>query len=288
MRVVTYNVNSLSARLSRVIAMLGIHRPDVALLQETKTSAAAFPHRELAEAGYLAADHSGGRWAGVAVLGRADLGVEALSTGLPGEVDPDQARWVEARVGDITAVSAYVPNGQRVGTEPFAAKLAFLEAMADRTAALAEIGPTVIGGDVNVCPSDLDVWDPTALHGGTHATPEERSRLAAVVETGFVDAFRALHPDEPGYTWWDYRAGHFHKGFGLRIDLLLASTGLTPLAAVVDRDLRKPSTVPDSKPSDHTVLVVDLDHDLQPGPGATDDPVGAVAGRGGTEQLGLL
>jgi exodeoxyribonuclease-3 len=292
MRVVTYNVNSLPARLPRVLALLARHEPDVVLLQETKTTPAAFPHGPLADAGYLAADHSGGRWAGVAVLGRADLGVDDVSLGLPGEPDGDQARWVEATVGGVRAVSVYVPNGQRVGAPQFTAKLAFLEVMADRAAVLAAAGPTLIAGDVNVCPTDQDVWDPRMLHGGTHATSDERTRLDAVVAGGYVDVFRALHADEPGFTWWDYRAGHFHKGFGLRIDLVLASAHLggALTSAVVDRDLRKPSTVPESKPSDHAPLVVDLAVELVPGPSATADPVAAVAARPATggEQLGLL
>jgi exodeoxyribonuclease III len=292
MRIITYNVNSLGARLPRVLELLRVHDPDVVLLQETKCSPEAFPHAELATAGYLAADHSGGRWAGVAVLGRASAGVEAVEVGLLGEPDPDQARWVEARVGDVTAVSAYVPNGQRVGTGPFASKLAFLEVMAERTAALAAAGPVVIGGDVNVCPTDLDAWDPAALHGGTHATPDERSRWQAVVDSGYVDAFRHVHPDEPGYSWWDYRGGAFHKGFGLRIDVVLASADLASAvtAARIDREFRKPSTVPESKPSDHAPLVVELNRVLSPGPTATDDAVAAVADhrRSGGEQLGLL
>lgn len=290
MRVVTYNVNSLTARLPRVLALLEAHRPDVVLLQETKCAPEQFPHAELADAGYLAADHSGGRWAGVAVLGRAALGVDDVVVGLPGEPDVDQARWVEATVGGIRAVSTYVPNGQRVGAPQFRAKLVFLEAMAERAAALADAGPALIGGDVNVCPADLDAWDPDQLHGGTHATDDERSRLAAVVDAGYVDAFRDVHADEPGYTWWDYRAGHFHKGFGLRIDLVLASRGLPVTAARVDREFRKPSRVPDSKPSDHAPLLVDVDHRPNPGASATEDPAAAVADRvpAGGEQLGLL
>ncbi|WP_370326031.1 exodeoxyribonuclease III [Euzebya sp.] len=290
MRVATYNVNSLPARLPRLVALLDEHRPDVVLVQETKCAPEAFPHRELAEVGYLAADHSGGRWAGVAVLGRAALGVDDVSIGLPGEPDPDQARWVEATVGGVRFVSTYVPNGQRVGTPTFVAKLQFLDAMADRARRLAADGPTVMGGDLNVCPTDLDVWDPVQLHGGTHATDDERSRLTAIVDTGFVDTFRHHRPDEPGYTWWDYRAGHFHKGYGLRIDLVLATERLARgiTAATVDREYRKPTKVRESKPSDHAPLLVDLDAELTPGPSATDDPVAAVADRAGAEQLGLL
>lgn len=260
MRVVTWNVNSLSARLERVLAFLSEHAPDVLLLQETKSTPAAFPHTELEAAGYVAADHSAGRWAGVAVVARSELGVDEVTRGLDGEPDPDEARWVEATVGGrLRCASVYVPNGRAVGSETFAAKLVFLDAMAQHAGDLAA-QPTVVAGDMNVCPTDRDVWDPSKLHGATHVTTDERSRLAAVLDAGFVDAYRHLEPTEPGYTWWDYRAGHFHKGFGLRIDLALVTGDLADrlVACGIDRAYRKPSKVPASKPSDHAPLLVDL------------------------------
>lgn len=259
MRLATYNVNSISTRLTRVLAMLAAHRPDIACLQETKCTPEAFPHDEFAEAGYVAADHSGGRWAGVAVLARTEVGVRDVVTGLDGEPAPNEARWVEATVGDLRVASVYVPNGRAVGSETFRDKLAFLEAMQQRGADLADV-PAVIAGDMNVCPTDLDVWDPDKVHGSTHVTDDERSRLQAVLDAGYVDTFRHLHPEEPGFTWWDYRAGAFHKGMGLRIDLVLASDPLRDrlTAAGIDRDFRKPTRVPGTKPSDHTVLLVDF------------------------------
>lgn len=260
MRLITYNVNSISARLPRLLALLDRYRPDIVCLQETKSSPEGFPHLPLQAAGYIAADQSGGRWAGVAVLARADLGFADASSGLPGEALPAEARWVEATVAGVRVASTYVPNGQALGTEPFAHKLTFLEAMAERAATLSA-GPAIIAGDLNVCPTDLDVWDPAQVHGATHVTEDERSRLRAVIATGFVDTFRRLNPEEPGFTWWDYRAGHFHKGYGLRIDLALASTPLAQrlASASVERAFRKPTTVPESKPSDHAPLVVDFD-----------------------------
>ena len=259
MRIVTYNVNSLTARLPRLLVLLDEHRPDIMCLQETKVAPETFPHDALAEVGYVAADHSGGRWEGVAVLARVDVGVGEIVRGLPGEPDPDQARWVEADVGGIRVVSAYVPNGRAVGTPTFAAKLTFLRAFADRAAELAT-GPSVIAGDFNVCPTDQDVWDPGAVHGSTHVTPEERAALRAALAEGYVDAFRTVEPVEAGFTWWDYRAGHFHKGFGLRIDLALLSVSLARRleSARVDREYRKPTKVRESKPSDHAPLIVDL------------------------------
>lgn len=259
MRLITYNVNSISTRLGRVVALLDEYKPDVACLQETRCTPEGFPRAEFERAGYTTADHSGGRWAGVAVLARADLGIDEPACGLPGEPDAREARWVEASVAGVRVVSTYVPNGQSVGSPAFAGKLLFLEAMRERAAELAG-RPAVIAGDLNVCPTDLDVWDVAKVHGATHITPDERSRLRAVLDTGFVDAFRTLHPDDSGFTWWDYRAGHFHKGYGLRIDHALLSDPLAArmTGARVDRAYRKPTKVPGTKPSDHAPLIVDI------------------------------
>jgi exodeoxyribonuclease-3 len=259
-RIISYNVNSIGARLPRLIALLAEHRPDIVCLQETKSAPEAFPHAELEEAGYAAADHSGGRWEGVAVVARSDLGVSDVLSGLPGEPNPGEARWVEATVGDLRVVSVYVPNGRAVGSDTFVDKLTFFDRMARRMSQLAE-GPVVVAGDMNVCPTDQDVWNPAATAGGTHVTVEERSRFRALLDAGYVDAFRQVEPDQPGFSWWDYRAGHFHKGYGLRIDLLLASLPLAGrlIAARIDRDYRKPTKVPESKPSDHAPLIVDFD-----------------------------
>jgi exodeoxyribonuclease-3 len=258
MRLVTWNVNSLRARLPRVLEFLAQHRPDVLLLQETKTDPDAFPHAELAEAGYVAADHSAGRWAGVAVLARSELGLADVSTGLPGEVVEDEARWIEATVGGTLRVaSVYVPNGRELDSEWYAQKLVFLEAMARRVGELrgaADAPELVVAGDVNVAPADVDVYDPAAFVGATHTSAPERDALQAVVDAGLVDSFRRLHPDEVGFTWWDYRQGHFHRGLGLRIDLILTSPAIAErLTRVgIERDYRK-----GSKPSDHVPLVAD-------------------------------
>jgi exodeoxyribonuclease III len=259
MRLVTYNVNSLATRLTRVLALLAEHQPDIVCLQETKCRPEAFPADALADVGYTAAHHSGGRWAGVAVLARQGLGVDDVKIGLAGEPSPHEARWVEATVGPVRVVSVYVPNGRAVGTGTFVEKLAFLDAMVTRGAQLSGV-PTLIAGDVNVCPTDLDVFDAERVHGSTHVTEEERTRIRALLDAGFTDAYRHLEASEPGFTWWDYRAGHFHKGLGLRIDLALVSAPLADRleAARVDRDYRKPTKVPGTKPSDHAPLLVDL------------------------------
>jgi exodeoxyribonuclease-3 len=223
-------------------------------MQETKADPGAFPHLELEAEGYRVADHSGGRWAGVAIAARADLGLTDVRTGLPGEPDAGEARWIEATVAGVRLASVYVPNGREVGSPTFVAKLAFLEVMAGRAAELAA-APGMVAGDMNVCPTDLDVYDPAAFVGSTHVTPEERERLDRVLAAGLVDAYRALHPDDVGFTWWDYRQGHFHRGLGLRIDLALVSAGLAPRlrSCGIDRDFRK-----GPKPSDHAPLLVDL------------------------------
>jgi exodeoxyribonuclease III len=256
-RLVTWNVNSLGARLPRVLEFLEAERPDVACLQETKTAEDAFPIEELRAAGYEAVHHSAGRWAGVAILARAGLELSEPSAGLPGERNADEARWIEATVDGLRVASVYVTNGRAVGTPTFDEKLAFLEAMAQRAGQIAQGGtPLLIAGDFNVAPADVDVYDPAAFVGETHVTDEERSRLRAVLEAGrLVDAFRALHgPDEVGFTWWDYRQGHFHRGLGLRIDLVLLSEALAPrlTRCGIVRDFRK-----GKKPSDHAPLVVE-------------------------------
>jgi len=253
-RLVTWNVNSLKVRLPRVLELLAQHRPDVLLLQETKTEAAAFPHDELAEAGYHAAQHSAGRWAGVAILAPQGVPIEDERAGLEGEVAADEARWLEATVGGVRAVSVYVPNGRAIGTETFSDKLRFLEVAAERIGELSA-GPLAVAGDFNVCPTDLDVYDPVAFTDATHVTPEERERFRGLLAAGTVDAFRELHLAEPGFTWWDYRQGHFHRKLGLRIDAFLLSA---PLAARmhecgIDRNYRK-----GPKPSDHAPLLLEL------------------------------
>ena len=251
MKLVTWNVNSLKQRLPRVLEFLGEHQPDIVCLQETKTPPDAFPHAELAEAGYAAAHHSGGRWAGVAILARAGTPPADVRSGLPGEIVADECRWIEATVGGIRVASVYVPNGRAVGTETFAQKLAFLDAMAVRVADLRG-QPLVVAGDVNICPADIDVYDPAAFVGSTHVTEAERDRLRRILDTGLTDAYRVVHPDDVGFTWWDYRAGHFHKKLGLRIDLILVSDDLTRdlRECGIDRSYRK-----GPKPSDHAPLL---------------------------------
>lgn len=258
MKFATWNVNSLRARMPRLHELLGRHEPDVVALQETKTAQEQYPHLELAAVGYRSIDHSGGQWAGVALLVRDDLEVDEASVrlGLPGSPLPDDARWVEVVVGDTTFASVYVVNGRTPDHEMFGAKLAWLDAMGEHMTTLAQRGPAVVGGDFNIALADVDVWDPSRFVGSTHVTEDERSRLRAILDHGWVDTVRRLHPDGPAFTWWDYRAGSFHRDRGMRIDYVLATPDIAAgvVAAGVDRDLRK-----GAKPSDHAPLVVSWD-----------------------------
>jgi exodeoxyribonuclease-3 len=248
MKLVTWNVNSLGVRMPRVLELLALHQPDIALLQETKTNPDAFPEAELRAAGYHAAHHSAGRWAGVALLAREPL--TDVCAGLAGEPAVDEARWIEATAYGLRLASVYVPNGRAIDNPEYPKKLAFLDAVRARIGTL-----DVLAGDFNVCPADVDVYDPAAFVGSTHVQPEERARFAALLDDGHVDAFRRLHPDEVGFTWWDYRQGHFHRKLGLRIDAFVVGPDAAPriTACGIDRNFRK-----GPKPSDHAPLLLDL------------------------------
>ena len=253
MRIVTWNVNSLKARLPRVLELLEELRPDALCLQETKVAPEAFPQAELAAAGYGAVQSSSGRWCGVAILAPLGRSLADASPELPGEpVVEGEARWIEATLDGVRIVSTYVPNGREPDSPWFAQKLAFLDAAVARADALAG-APLAICGDFNVAPSDLDAYDPSLF--ATHVTDDERSRFRGLLATGLVDSYRALEPETVRYTWWDYRAGNFHKNLGLRIDHVLISQNLASglVSCDIARDYRK-----GAKPSDHAPLVCDL------------------------------
>jgi exodeoxyribonuclease-3 len=256
LKLVTWNVNSLNVRMPRVLEFLDKHRPEILCMQETKTEASAFPRDALRDAGYNTVDHSAGRWAGVAIAARDDLEITESCAGLAGEPAVDEARWIEAVVDGTRVISTYVPNGREVGTETFHQKLAFLDAAAERATELRGT-PLVIAGDLNVCRSDIDVYDPSAFVGSTHVTVDERHRLERMILEGDLeDAYRRVHPEEVGYTWWDYRQGHFHRKMGLRIDYILTSPDIATriTESGIDRDFRK-----GPKPSDHAPLIAYLD-----------------------------
>jgi exodeoxyribonuclease-3 len=253
-KIATWNVNSLNVRMPRVLEFLELHKPDLLLMQETKVDPDKFPDLALAEAGYHAVHHSAGRWAGVAIAAPTSTELTDVCAGLEGEPDADEARWLEASAGPLRVVSTYVPNGRAVDSPFYEGKLRFLDAAAERIRALSG-GELVVAGDFNVCPADIDVYDPAAFVGETHVTPAERERFQALLDAGTVDSYRAVHPDEVGFTWWDYRAGHFHKKMGLRIDAILASPPLASRLAecAIDRNFRK-----GPKPSDHAPLLAEF------------------------------
>ena len=267
MRVATWNVNSVKQRVPRLLPWLDEREPDVVCLQETKLNDDAFAdllHEELARRGYEVAAHGEPAWNGVAILSRVGLAdvVRGLE-GAPGFPHPE-ARAVAATCGGIRVVCVYVPNGRTPGSEHYEYKLAWLQALREAVAA----GPAsiVVCGDMNIAPADEDVFDPAAYVGQTHVTPPERAALAALRDVGLHDVVRDRWPDRRVFSYWDYRAGMFHKDLGMRIDLILASEPVAARvqAAWVDRQARK-----GKGPSDHAPVIVDLDE-------APDGDIGPV------------
>ncbi|HUY47528.1 MAG TPA: exodeoxyribonuclease III [Streptosporangiaceae bacterium] len=261
MRLATWNVNSVQARLPRLLGWLEDVQPDVLCLQETKAPDAAFPSAEVEALGYAAAVHGDGRWNGVAILSRAGLAdVRRGFPGEPGFPDPE-ARAISATCQGCRVWSVYVPNGRALDSPHLGYKLAWLAALRDALAAEfttttgAGTRPLAVCGDFNIAPTDADVWDPAAFTGATHVSPAERAALADLLRLGLTDVPPRALKGQP-FTYWDYRAGNFHRGLGMRIDLVLASA---PLAAAVtdayiDREARKGKA-----PSDHAPVVVDAD-----------------------------
>jgi exodeoxyribonuclease-3 len=255
-RIATWNVNSVVARLPRLLEWLQATAPDAVCLQETKIADAGFPTAEVGELGYQVALHGDGRWNGVAILSR--LGLADVVRGLPGGpgFPGPEARSVAATCGDVRLWSVYVPNGREPGHDHYHYKLAWLAALRDAVAA--DLGSTeqlAVMGDFNVAPTDADVWDPAVFAAATHVTPPERAALEALRATGLVDVLpRPLKYDHP-FTYWDYRAGNFHKNLGMRIDLVYATSAVADAVtdAYVDREARK-----GKGPSDHAPVVVDL------------------------------
>lgn len=258
MRVVSWNLNSLKARLPRVLELLEVHAPDVLLVQETKCASDALPREALALAGYEVVDHCEGRWNGVALLVPQGEEVTDVVAGLRGEPNEAEARWIEATFRGIRFVSVYVVNGRTVDDPMFEQKLDFLDAAHDRLRDLVAAGPVVVAGDWNVAPHDRDVWDPKVFVGSTHVTPDERVRFEALLDLGLQDAWPTVHGDEPGFTYWDYRAGALRRNMGMRIDAALVSQDLTIRSVAVDGVFRRNNQAGD-KPSDHAPLVLELD-----------------------------
>jgi exodeoxyribonuclease-3 len=259
MRIATWNVNSVLARLPRLVEWLKEAAPDVVCLQETKVAEGAFPADEVTGLGYTIADHGEGRWNGVAVLSR--IGLENIERGLPGDPgypDPQtlEARTIAATCGPVRVRSVYVPNGRTPDDPHYDYKLRWLAALRDAvTADAAGSVPFAVMGDFNVAPNEDDVWDPAAFVNSTHVTPPERDALARLRDTGLTDVIPRIAKGPHPFTYWDYRAGSFHKGMGMRIDLVYANAALAGAVsdAWVDREARK-----GKGPSDHAPVIVDL------------------------------
>ena len=254
MLIATWNVNGVRARQQRLAEWLAERKPDVACLQELKVTDEEFAHDVLETSGYKAATHGQAGWNGVAVLAKTQP--EIVVRGLPGAAKDAGARFISVKTNGIEIASVYVPNGKTVANPDYKLKLAWLDVLAKHVESRADRdAPFVMGGDFNVCPADIDVYDPAAFVGETHVTPAERERFQALLDAGTVDSYRAVHPDEVGFTWWDYRAGHFHKKMGLRIDAILASPPLASRLAEcgIDRNFRK-----GPKPSDHAPLLAEF------------------------------
>ncbi len=253
MRIATWNVNSLKARLPKVTEWLERREVDVLLMQETKLADDAAPELAFRIAGYELAHHGEGRWNGVAIASR--VGLADVERGFAGVPDPDGARFVSATCGGVRFASCYAPNGREVGSEFWLAKLGWFGRLRDWLAGRDPAEALVLGGDFNVAPADLDVWDPAAFVGATHVTDEERAAFDALLAWGLVDVYRVHHPEGGRFSWWDYRAGAFHKGQGMRIDHLLATRTVASRVTVaeIDRDARK-----NPIPSDHAPVLADV------------------------------
>ena len=251
MKIATWNVNSIKARLPNILEWLQEAKPDVVLLQETKTIDDAFPAMEIEDLGYNIAIHGQKTYNGVAIFSKYPI--EDIERGLPGNDEDEQARYIEATISSpnpVRVASIYVPMGTAIGDEKFHYKLNFLDRLITRFEKIHASGEAaVMGGDYNIAPDDSDVYDPAKLHETVLCSTTERKRLRTMMNMGYTDAFRTFNPKGHQYSWWDYRAGAWNKDNGLRIDHLL----LTPAAADrlsasdIDRDPRGKE-----KASDHT------------------------------------
>jgi exodeoxyribonuclease III len=266
-RVATWNVNSIKQRLPRLLPWLDERRPDVVCMQETKLADEPFDEllvADLTARGYEFARHGEAQWNGVAILSRVGLENVLVGVGKIAGFEQQEARALSADCGGVRVHCVYVPNGRTPDSEHYRYKLAWLAALAE----IVRNGPeaAMVCGDVNIAPADIDLFDPQAFVGQTHVTPPERAALTALLQLGLHDLVRERWPDERVFTYWDYRAGMFHRDRGMRIDLILAGDSIASRtrAAWVDRQARK-----GTKPSDHAPVIVDLDE-------APDGDIGPV------------
>ena len=304
MRVATWNVNSMKARLEKIEWWLERAAPDVLLMQETKLSDIDAPLMTFQIAGYQLVHHGEGRWNGVAIAVRDGIAIDDPITNFGDgpvrdssagaavslqeeDFNPsDEARMLAVRVtapigAPLTVVSLYAPNGRVVDSAFYEGKLRWFARARRWLDATRDTGEALlIGGDLNIAPTDMDVWDARAVHGGTHVSEKERAAFRNLLDWGLHDSFREAHPAARGrFTWWDYRAGNFHKNFGMRIDHLLptASVAARVVAIEIDREARKGKPIP----SDHAPLVLDLDEPGRRFDAGWSDAEARIVARGG-------
>ena len=250
MRTVTWHHHSPNIRLPHVLAYLDTAKPDVLALQETKLPDERFPASEIEAAGYHVCFSGQKTYNGVAILSRS--APSDVVTGLPGLDDP-QRRLLAATVGDMRIVDVYIPNGQEVGSDKYAYKLRWLEALAAwLPGEMARHPRLVLLGDFNIAPADIDVHDPKRWREKIMCSSDERAHFQGLLSLGLTDAVRAIHPDAPMHSWWDYRLNAFSRGWGLRIDHVLLSAAMPASDAGVDAELRG-----GERPSDHAPVWVE-------------------------------
>ena len=256
MRIATWNVNGLRARLDFIQHWLASRAPDVLGMQELKVADDEFPHAAFEDCGYQVATHGQKGWNGVAIASKLPLDVE--ERGLPGRGD-DGARLIRAKVGELSYATVYCPNGKTLDHEDFPRKLAWYDSLRDYVATIDPAVPFVLGGDFNIVPKPLDCWRGEAADGTIFCTEDERSRYRALLDLGLTDLFRHLRPDAQRFSWWDYRGGAFHRGMGLRIDMLLGSASVVERVrqVVIDREYRRKQN--GLTASDHVPVYADLD-----------------------------
>ena len=254
MKLATWNVNSLNVRLPQLLDWLALQQPDVVVLQETKLTDDKFPQAEIAAAGWRSAWFGQKTYNGVALLSKGSEATD-LVRNIPGFAD-EQARVIAGTVNGVRVVGGYFPNGQEPGSDKFAYKMRWLDALQAWLRTEVERYPDlVLMGDFNIAPEDRDVFDPVAWAGQIHCTDEERGHFRALLALGLVDAFRLFEHPPRTWSWWDYRNLAFRKNQGLRIDHILVGKTLQSRvsACTVDKQPRK-----NERPSDHAPVMVDI------------------------------
>jgi len=257
MRIASWNVNSIRARLEHLRAFLGSANPDVLCMQETKVEDDKFPEEALGDAGYRVVHFGQKTYNGVAIAARYGLSIDDVKKNLDGDEDDAPRRMIAATVEGVRIVNVYVPNGQAVGTKPFVYKLDWFERLSrDLASRHTAAEPLLVCGDFNIAPDDRDVYDPKKWAGQVLCHPDERGALGRLIDWGLVDALRERHPEDKVYSWWDYRMGAYRKNHGLRIDLILVTKPLLARTkdVWVDRSVRELE-----RPSDHAPVLIDLD-----------------------------